>query len=383
MNYEGNSVLNKLIQKYSPKVYKVLEIGCGDCENLINLKKNFKFEVTGIEPFFYNSKNDFYLIEDIQYYYKNILNILIDKIKIDITSKSLIYDKIYKTFKFEKIRIFNIYAEEIDLLKEKFDLIYSIRSFHHIKNYDAFFAGLKKTLSQNGVFILVDWKKGFNTGVIENYFSEKELIQISKKFNFEIIESGELNSVFYIVLKNNIKTNFKFTTITISKDQILIKENKKNNNNIANYYDDIKKKYSSKIKNNNNKSEYYNRIDLFLEEFNGLYNELYSLIEKNKIIFINDYYSLVDIFNISGIKVYLDKGNEINNLKFLEYLKKAKPCKWQTMCPVYYRYKDKKLSRFWVDNYCFINNNDCIRYQLEEKGISHSDNMIPDGRIFL
>ncbi len=46
-----------------------------------------------------------------------------------------------------------------------------------------------------------------------------------------------------------------------------------------------------------------------------------------------------------------------------------------------YYYERGKLDKKWVENYCFISNKDCVRYQLEEKGISHPDNMLPNGEI--
>lgn len=40
-----------------------------------------------------------------------------------------------------------------------------------------------------------------------------------------------------------------------------------------------------------------------------------------------------------------------------------------------------KLDKKWVENYCLVDNHDCIRYQMEEKGVYHADNMLPDGSI--
>ena len=58
-----------------------------------------------------------------------------------------------------------------------------------------------------------------------------------------------------------------------------------------------------------------------------------------------------------------------------------KECKWKYVCPVYFRAKNNEINYSWVDNYCSVNNNDCVRYQMEEKGEPHSDKMLPDGRI--
>ena len=40
-----------------------------------------------------------------------------------------------------------------------------------------------------------------------------------------------------------------------------------------------------------------------------------------------------------------------------------------------------KLDSKWVNNYCLIENKECIRYQKEEIGENHPDNMLPNGEI--
>jgi hypothetical protein len=40
-----------------------------------------------------------------------------------------------------------------------------------------------------------------------------------------------------------------------------------------------------------------------------------------------------------------------------------------------------KIDESWIKQYCFGNWYECIRYQKEETGIYHPDNMMPDGQI--
>jgi hypothetical protein len=40
-----------------------------------------------------------------------------------------------------------------------------------------------------------------------------------------------------------------------------------------------------------------------------------------------------------------------------------------------------KLDRKWVDDYCLIGNKACIRFELEESGEFHPNNMLPNGEI--
>jgi hypothetical protein len=46
-----------------------------------------------------------------------------------------------------------------------------------------------------------------------------------------------------------------------------------------------------------------------------------------------------------------------------------------------YFYEAGKLDSKWVKNFCMGNWRECIRYQKEEAGIYHPDNMLPDGTI--
>ncbi|MCD4818563.1 MAG: uracil-DNA glycosylase [Candidatus Cloacimonetes bacterium] len=46
-----------------------------------------------------------------------------------------------------------------------------------------------------------------------------------------------------------------------------------------------------------------------------------------------------------------------------------------------YFLEQDKLDKKWVENYCHGNWKKCIRYQKEENGIFHPDNMLPDGTV--
>ncbi len=58
-------------------------------------------------------------------------------------------------------------------------------------------------------------------------------------------------------------------------------------------------------------------------------------------------------------------------------------CKWYNVCPLRRFEKQQKLGNTWAKDYCKSKNNwqNCRRYQLEEKGIYHPDNMLPNGEI--
>lgn len=56
-------------------------------------------------------------------------------------------------------------------------------------------------------------------------------------------------------------------------------------------------------------------------------------------------------------------------------------CKWFPVCPMKRFYEQGKLNKKWINQYCMGDWQNCIRYQMEEKGEYHPDNMLPDGTI--
>lgn len=58
-------------------------------------------------------------------------------------------------------------------------------------------------------------------------------------------------------------------------------------------------------------------------------------------------------------------------------------CKWYELCPLRRFERQGKISDKWSREYCESEDNwkNCRRYQLEEQGKHHPDNMLLDGRI--
>ena len=46
-----------------------------------------------------------------------------------------------------------------------------------------------------------------------------------------------------------------------------------------------------------------------------------------------------------------------------------------------YYFEMGKIEKYWIEQFCFGKNTSCVRYQKEEAGIYHPDNMLPDGTI--
>jgi len=57
------------------------------------------------------------------------------------------------------------------------------------------------------------------------------------------------------------------------------------------------------------------------------------------------------------------------------------PCKWFPVCPIKFYTEAGVLDPKWVKQYCLVGIRICIRYQKEERGEFHPDNMLPDGSI--
>ena len=58
-----------------------------------------------------------------------------------------------------------------------------------------------------------------------------------------------------------------------------------------------------------------------------------------------------------------------------------KICKWYIVYPMKTFYEEGKLERRWIEEYCMGDYTRCVRYELEESGILHPGNMLPNGEI--
>ena len=54
-------------------------------------------------------------------------------------------------------------------------------------------------------------------------------------------------------------------------------------------------------------------------------------------------------------------------------------CKWYDTCPLKRFYEEGRLDKRWVEDYCWSVYSKCIRKKMEEEGVYHPDNMMPDG----
>lgn len=59
----------------------------------------------------------------------------------------------------------------------------------------------------------------------------------------------------------------------------------------------------------------------------------------------------------------------------------TRTCKWFKICPIKRFYEKGKLERKWIELYCKGDWHSCKRFQMEENGQFHPNNMLPDGTI--
>ena len=62
-------------------------------------------------------------------------------------------------------------------------------------------------------------------------------------------------------------------------------------------------------------------------------------------------------------------------------MKYPKRCNWFEACPLKRFYEQGKLDKRWIEDYCWKDYLQCTRREMEEKGLFHPDNMLPDGTI--
>ena len=150
MEEEGRKILIKLLEKHGGK--KMIEVGCGNDELLKKISKIFGADVKCIDPYGYGEN------------------------------------------------VIRMKGEEIAKINEKFDTIYTVMSLHHMDAMK-FLKEAINALNEDGKIIVVDWKKGVDTGVQEYYFSLKEVLDMM--VGYKIIDKGEKKYHFYVVAKRN------------------------------------------------------------------------------------------------------------------------------------------------------------------------------------
>lgn len=62
-------------------------------------------------------------------------------------------------------------------------------------------------------------------------------------------------------------------------------------------------------------------------------------------------------------------------------MRDSKICKWFYVCPLKSFFEQGILSEKWIEDYCRSDYLHCVRYKMEEEGVYHPDNMMPDGTI--
>jgi len=65
-------------------------------------------------------------------------------------------------------------------------------------------------------------------------------------------------------------------------------------------------------------------------------------------------------------------------MKIMDY---KKVCCWFNVCPLKEFYQQGKIDKRWIEDYCRGNYSECIRKRMEDEGVYHPDNMMPDGTI--
>jgi len=152
MELEGSSLLLKEISKYLKNGDKLCEIGSGSCNLLKDLIKKYNVKGCGVDPYGISLKKN-------------------------------------------NPACYQIVAEKLSTLNFNFNIIYSIRSFHHIKLPGLSLNEAYKCIKNKGYLITVDWKWGANTGVAEKYYSLSKMIELYESSGFIVISKidGQYN----------------------------------------------------------------------------------------------------------------------------------------------------------------------------------------------
>ena len=161
-------IVEDIILKKGKNHQKILDVGCDDGELLVEIAEKNKFAELWC--------TDLY-VED---------------------ARTNVKEEGYSS----RIKCIDAKAENIPLESQYLDFIYSVRSFHEFPNPVKALKEIKRLLTPDGETIIIDWKKGADTGVKEKYYGKEELKEFMEEAGFDeekirIEESGRFNIISY------------------------------------------------------------------------------------------------------------------------------------------------------------------------------------------
>ena len=149
------------ILKKTENHQRILDVGCGDAGLLIKIaKRNKSAELNCVDS-------------EVEYARSNI----------------------EKGGYSHRIKCVDAKAERIPFKSHSFDFIYSLRSLHEFYDPVKVLGKIKRLLIPSGDIMIIDWKRGANTGVIERYYAEGEIKEFMKQagYNVDNIKIEEVN----------------------------------------------------------------------------------------------------------------------------------------------------------------------------------------------
>ena len=78
-------------------------------------------------------------------------------------------------------------AEEMDQLADRFDLVYTRYTLHHLDKPQRFPEKVRSVLCPGGVLLIVDWVRGARTGVPERYLAPQTVAEWVSKAGFQLL----------------------------------------------------------------------------------------------------------------------------------------------------------------------------------------------------
>lgn len=78
-------------------------------------------------------------------------------------------------------------AEEMDRLSERFDLVYTHHTLHHLDAPRRFPEHARSVLRPGGMLLIVDWVEEARTGVPEGYFALQTVVRWIREAGFQVV----------------------------------------------------------------------------------------------------------------------------------------------------------------------------------------------------
>ncbi len=98
----------------------------------------------------------------------------------------------------ENISLRRLPAEDIASLRQWFDVVFSVRAFHHFTDPFRCLQALPLVIGWGGRCLLVDWHAGAQTGIAERYYTLQEAADMVERAGLRVLSKKRIDDIFIV-----------------------------------------------------------------------------------------------------------------------------------------------------------------------------------------